>query len=64
MVKNPKIIWAFFFKSEILWHVFFLKNVAWILQQVCKIQFQRILTYFKNCQKLIFDKEIYYSLLI
>jgi hypothetical protein len=36
MAKNPIFIQAFFFKSKILWHVL-KKNIAWILQQVCKI---------------------------
>jgi len=36
---------------------FFLKNIAWILQQVCKIS-KDFGLYFKNIKKLIFGNTI------
>jgi hypothetical protein len=41
----------------------FKKNIAWILQQVCKISKDFIL-YFKNIKNLFLVKIIYYSLVI
>jgi len=41
----------------------FKKNIAWILQQVCKISKDFIL-YFKNIKNLFLAKIIYYSLVI
>jgi hypothetical protein len=60
--KSFKLFEHFFKKSKILWHLK-KKDIAWILQQVCKIPKDFDL-YFENIKKLFLPIRIYYSLLI